>query len=77
MEMESSSVKVMVRLRPMNEMEKRMGVTPAISASTEHKTITAIKGHGMTRIMYSFDDVYSGFATQKEVFDSSISEVIE
>lgn len=74
---ESSAVKVAVRLRPMNEFEKKMGITPAISASTENKTVTVIKGHGMTRSMYAFNDVYTSFATQKEVFDGSISGVIK
>ena len=74
---ESSTVKVVVRLRPMNEMEKKMGVTPAISASSEQKTVTAIKGHGMTKTMFAFNDVYTSFATQREVFEGSISTVIE
>ena len=70
-------MKVAVRLRPMNKFEKKMGVTPAISGATESKTVTVIKGHGMTRAMFSFNDVYTSFATQKEVFDGSISNVIE
>jgi hypothetical protein len=73
----SSAVRVIVRLRPMNDAEKRMGVTPAISASTEHKTVTAIKDHGMSRVVYKFDDVYTAFASQREVFDDSIAGVIE
>lgn len=73
----SSAVRVIVRLRPMNDAEKRMGVTPAVSASTEHKTVTAIKGHGMTKVVYTFDDVYTAFASQREVFDDSIAGVIE
>ena len=74
---ESSAVKVVVRLRPMNDMEKKIGITPAISASSEHKTVTAIKGHGMTKNMFSFDEVYASFATQSEVFHGSISRIIE
>jgi len=76
-EVESSSVRVIVRLRPLNDAEKRMGVTPAVSASSEHKTVTAIKGHGMTKVVYKFDDVYNGFASQREVFDESIAGVVE
>ncbi len=74
---ESSAVRVAVRLRPMNEMEKKMGITPAISASSEQKTVTAIKGHGMSKTMFAFNDVYTSFATQREVFEGSISNVVE
>lgn len=76
-DIEAASVKVVVRLRPLNDMEKEMGVTPAVSASTENKSVTAIKGHKLSRSVYVFDDVFTEFASQQEVFDKSISNVID
>ncbi len=74
---ETSSVQVVVRLRPMNEDEKKIGVTPVISASEESKTISVMKGDDMTRSIYSFNNVFTEFATQKEVFDETLSPMIE
>jgi len=73
---EDSAVKVIVRLRPMNEMEKSIGVTPAVSASSENNTVTVLKGQGLTKAVYSFDNVFSGFATQEEVFQESLAHII-
>ena len=39
----SGSVKVVVRLRPMNEDQKQDGTMPAVTASGEHKTVSIIK----------------------------------
>lgn len=46
--MSSSSigVQVVVRLRPLNDREKKHGTLPVISASTNDKTVTVIKGTG-------------------------------
>lgn len=74
---ETSSVQVVVRLRPMNEDEKKIGVTPVISASEESRTISVMKGDDMTRSIYSFNNVFAEFATQKEVFDVTLSPMIE
>lgn len=74
---EDSAVKVIVRLRPMNEMEKSIGVTPAVSASSEQNTVTVLKGQGFTRAVYSFDNVFTGFASQEEVFQESLAHIIK
>lgn len=74
---EKASVRVVVRLRPMNEEEMKTGVTPVISASEEHKTISVMKGDDMSRTIFSFNNVFSEFATQKEVFDGTLSPMIK
>ena len=72
----SSSVQVVVRLRPMNEDEKKEGVTPVVSASEEAKTVSVMKGDEMTRSTYSFNNVFTAFATQKEVFQATLAPII-
>jgi len=72
---ESSAIKVVVRLRPMNDNEKRGGSMPAVTASVEHNTMTIIKGQGMARSVYAFDHVYSAFSTQNEVFKGTLEPV--
>jgi len=73
---ESSAIKVVVRLRPMNDTEKKGGSMPAVTASVEHNTMTIIKGQGMARSVYAFDHVYSAFSTQNEVFKGTLEPVI-
>ena len=73
----ASSVRVVLRLRPMNEEEKKTGETPVISASEEHNTVSVMKGDDMSRSVYSFNNVFTAFATQKEVFQGTLSPMIE
>ena len=74
----SSPVQVVVRLRPMNEKEKKNGTVPAITASTENKTVTVIKDKGSKqgRSSYSFDQVFTAFSTQEEVFEATVKSVV-
>lgn len=67
----SSSVQVLVRLRPMNESEMAHSM-PVIKASTLDKSVTVIKGQGsrQARSTFKFDSVFTGFSTQEEVFTS-------
>ena len=76
--MPSSSVKVVVRLRPMNEKEKKHGTLPVIKAKTQEKTVTVIKGQGsrQARSSYGFDNVFTAFSTQSEVFDATLKPMI-
>jgi len=66
-----ASVQVVVRLRPMNENEKKEGTLPVIKAKTQEKSVTVIKGQGsrQARSTFSFDHVFTAFSTQTEVFD--------
>ena len=76
--MSSSSVQVVVRLRPMNNTEKKEGTLPVINAKTQEKSVTVIKGQGMkkARANFTFDDVFTAFSTQEEVFEATLEPVI-
>lgn len=74
----SSSVQVLVRLRPMNETEMAHSTLPVIKASTLDKSVTVIKGQGnrAARNTFKFDSVFTGFSTQEEVF-ASVQPIIQ
>ena len=73
-----SAIQVVVRLRPMNDKEKAVGVLPVVTAKTQEKTVTVIKGKGRKQIKssYSFDNVFTAFSTQEEVFEATVKPVI-
>jgi kinesin family protein 11 len=74
-----SSIQVVVRLRPLNDKEKKHGTLPVVSASTNEKTVTVIKGTGskQARSTFSFDNVFTAFSTQEEVFEATLKPVIK
>lgn len=74
----SSTIQVVVRLRPMNEYETKHGTLPVITAKTQDATVSVIKGRGRKQMKssYSFDNVFTAFSTQEEVFDATVKPVI-
>ena len=76
--MGNASVQVVVRVRPMNKKEKEHATLPVVTASTQEKTVTVIKGQGsrQVRTSYSFDNVFTSFSTQEEVFYGTLKPVI-
>ena len=74
----TSSVQVVVRVRPLNEREKKHGTLPVVSASTSDKTVTVIKGTGSRQIKssYKFDNVFTSFSTQEDVFEATLRPII-
>lgn len=74
----AASVQVVVRLRPLNEREKRHGTLPVVSASTVDRSVTVIKGSGsrQARSSYNFDNVFTAFSSQEEVFDATLKPII-
>jgi hypothetical protein len=66
---ESTAVQVVVRLRPFSDKENKGNTLPVVTASTESKQVTVIKGAGnrQQRQTYAVDNVFSSFSTQKEV----------
>jgi len=75
----SSGVKVVCRLRPMNEREKKSGTVPAATASTERKEVSVVRLIGGTRKVSSsfrFDGVLTSFSTQGEVFAATLEPLI-
>ena len=77
--MSNSGVQVVVRLRPLNDREKKHGTLPVVSASTNDKTVTVIKGTGarQARSAFAFDNVFTAFSTQEEVFATTMKPVIK
>ena len=74
----TSSVQVVVRVRPLNDREKKHGTLPVISASTSDKTVTVIKGSGSRQIKssYKFDNVFTSFSTQEDIFEATLQPII-
>ena len=74
----SSSVQVVVRLRPLNDREQKHGTLPVVSASTGDKTVTVIKGQGTRQVKssYKFDNVFTSFSTQEDVFEATLQPII-
>ena len=68
----------MVRVRPLNDREKKHGTLPVISASTSDKTVTVIKGSGSRQVKssYKFDNVFTSFSTQEDVFEATLQPII-
>ena len=68
----TASVQVAVRVRPLNDRELKHNTLPVVTASSSEKTVTLIK-NGATnrqeRKTYAFDEVFSEFSTQQDVFD--------
>ncbi len=53
----------------MNAKELKGNTLPVVTASTEKREVTVIKGSGtrQQRQVYSFDNVFTSFSTQQEV----------
>lgn len=62
----------------MNEYETKHGTLPVITAKTQDATVSVIKGRGRKQMKssYSFDNVFTAFSTQEEVFDATVKPVI-
>eukprot|EP00948_MAST-09A_sp_MAST-9A-sp1_P003312 g3312.t1 len=75
---DASRVRVVVRLRPLNEREKSSGTTPVVTASTTNREVTLVRGShsSATRHVFQFDDVFGSFSTQQEVFSSVIRPIV-
>eukprot|EP00956_Cyclotella_meneghiniana_P028193 scaffold64965_cov79-Cyclotella_meneghiniana.AAC.11 len=71
-------IQVVVRLRPMNASEERHGTLPVVTAKTADKSVSVVKGKGskQTKHKYHFDNVFTGFSTQEEVFEETVKPVI-
>ena len=62
---EQSGIQVVVRLRPMSQRELKGNTLPVVTASTDKKEVTVIKGTGARtlRNTYAFDNVFTSFST--------------
>ena len=75
----AASVRVAVRLRPMNENEKSRDTLPVVTASTEKAEVTLIRGNAnrQQRQTYNFDEVHSSFSTQRDVFETAARPLVK
>ena len=75
----TSGVQVVVRMRPLNEEEKKSSNTPVVTTHTESGEVSITKGKtgGRTSYAYHFDQVFGSFATQEEVYDATLLPVIQ
>jgi len=75
----ATKIQVVVRLRPINEREKTHGTLPVVTASSQDKTVTVVRGTGrwQARSSYAFDNVFSAFTTQEEVFDATLRPILK
>jgi hypothetical protein len=75
---EGSAIQVVVRLRPINDAEKKHGTLPVITGKTQERSVTVIKGKGRKQLKscYTFDNVFTAFSTQEEVFEATVKPVI-
>jgi kinesin family protein 11 len=64
----------------MSELEKRTGVVPVVTASSERKEVSMVRHVGgqtrQQRQSFNFDEVLTSFSTQAEVFDSTLRPLI-
>eukprot|EP00961_Rhodomonas_salina_P000450 6087-Rhodomonas_salina.1 len=76
---DAATVQVVVRVRPMNEKEQKGNTLPVVTASTEKKEVTVIRGSGQRqqRTTFNFDNVLTSFSTQEEVFSQTIEPVLD
>ena len=74
----AEQVQVIVRIRPLNEKEKKQSTLPVVSASSTKNEVTVIRGSGarQMRHVFKFDGVFSGQSTQAEVFDRTLRPMI-
>lgn len=80
-----NNVKVVCRLRPMNEREKKGGTVPAATASTERKEVAVVRmlgggtggGTRQVRSLFHFDEVLTSFSTQSEVFSATLDPLVD
>eukprot|EP00930_Biecheleria_cincta_P054536 TRINITY_DN4071_c0_g3_i1.p1 TRINITY_DN4071_c0_g3~~TRINITY_DN4071_c0_g3_i1.p1 ORF type:complete len:649 (-),score=118.93 TRINITY_DN4071_c0_g3_i1:1682-3628(-) len=81
---ETSSIRVVCRLRPMNDRERQTGAVPVASASTVRREVAVVKmasggGTGacrQVRSTFNFDHVLTSFSTQSEVFACTLKPLI-
>lgn len=73
-----SGVRVVCRLRPMNEREKRSNTVPAATASTERREVVVSRNMGtrQVRSCFHFDDVLTSFSNQSEVFSATLEPLV-
>lgn len=75
----SESVKVMVRIRPMNEREKDQNCRNVLEVNPGDRTVgfVADEAAGFTGKLFQFDEVFEGNQAQKDIYERSAFNIIE
>ena len=62
----------------MNPTEQKHGTLPVVTAKTADRSVSVVKGKGgkQIKMRYTFDNVFTGFSTQEEVFEETVKPVI-
>ena len=74
----TNGVQVVVRVRPLNGKEKKEGTLPVVTCNGERREVGVIRGVGSraSRNTFAFDNVFSLFTTQEEIFDQTLKPMI-
>ena len=76
---EGASVKVVVRVRPANEIELSASSPPVVQVQSADNSVTVVKGSGKTqqRNVFQFDHVFGTYATQRDIFDQTLAPIVD
>jgi hypothetical protein len=76
---EGATVKVVVRVRPANEIELNASSPPVVQVQSADNSITVVKGAGkmQQRNVFNFDHVFGTYATQSEVFTTTLAPIVD
>ena len=76
--MEGTSVRVVVRVRPLNDKETKSNALPVVTASSQRNELTLVKGISSkaTRHTFNFDNVFTSFSSQQEIFEQTLKPIV-
>ncbi len=74
--MSGENVQVVVRLRPLNEREKKLGAHHVLSSDLA-KSSVSIQYKNIDRCYGPFDKVYGPWATQEEFFNGAVKSAVD
>ncbi|CAD7936303.1 unnamed protein product [Amoebophrya sp. A25] len=68
----SAPVRVVCRIRPMNEKERKLNPNPIVTARVDAKKVLICRGTGgrATRQEFPFDEVFGPSSTQDDIFET-------
>lgn len=78
----TASVRVVCRVRPMDDREKKAGTVPAVTASTENRDVAVVRKVGAgaarpVRSTFRFDEVLTSFSSQADVFNATLRPLVD
>jgi len=76
----AANVRVVCRLRPMDEREKKLGTVPAANTCAERREVAVVRkvgGSRQVRSSFYFDEVLSSFSTQEDTFNATLLPLVD